>query len=491
MNNASSSIIQTLISTLFLLVLYRYLLEHLGSEQLGLWSVLLASISVTRLSDMGLGGTIVKFVARYRTFKDDFQAAEIIHTATISVAFSMGFFCFLIYLLLDKFLILFIPKTSFFLVSKILPWVLISFWLGSIANIFQSALDGCQRIDVRNIIMVLANTIFLITGIFGVFKIGIVGLAFAQLLQSSFLLIFNWLAIRKYIVRLRATPFLWNKNKFKEMFSYAVNFQINSIAILLFDPVSKLLMSRYGGLSSVGYYEMASQMVLKLRALLVSALQPLVPAVAELHEISTKKIRNLYFNFYKILFFVNLILYVSMFIFLPFISFLWLGYFEIKFLFFACFLIIAWGINSLTIPAYFFNLGTGDLRWNTISHVLMGVLNILFCIVLGPRFGDTGVVIATIFSLIICSILNLLALLKRYEIPFKTIIPTEHYKLLFVMFCFIAISMFFSPILKLTHASILLNIVNAIIFLAFILITIWFHPYRLEMKSLLRRWCNN
>jgi O-antigen/teichoic acid export membrane protein len=360
-SNTSSSIIQTLISALLLLLLYRYLLVNLGSELLGLWSVLLASISITRLSDMGLGGAIVKFVARYQSFKDDLQIAEIIHTATISVAISMAFFCLVIYLLLDKLLILFIPITRLILVSQILPWLLVSFWLGSLANIFQSALDGCQRIYIRNTITLIGNTFFLIIGILGVSKAGIIGLVFAQLFQSSLLLILNWLAIRKYILCLRTMPFTWNKNKFKEMFNYAVNFQINSIALLLFDPVSKLLMSRYGGLSCAGYYEMASQIILRLRSVLVAAIQPLVPVVAELHETSAKKIRYLYCSFYKILFFVNFILYASILIFLPLISLMWLGYFEIKFLIFSIFLSIAWGLNSLTLPAYFFNLGTGDL----------------------------------------------------------------------------------------------------------------------------------
>ena len=72
-SNAAVSVVQTVISGVVLFLLYRYLLDHLGTEQLGLWSVILASTSVARLSDLGLTGSVVKFVARYRALKNDEQ----------------------------------------------------------------------------------------------------------------------------------------------------------------------------------------------------------------------------------------------------------------------------------------------------------------------------------------------------------------------------------------------------------------------------------
>jgi O-antigen/teichoic acid export membrane protein len=483
-SNAITSVVQTLISVLILFVLYRYLIRHLGPEQLGLWSLVIASASVARLSDMGLTGSIVKFVARYRAIKDDLQVAEVIQTATIFITCVMAVFCFIGYYFLPKILVLFIPDTSIPLAVKVLPLALTSLWVGSLASIFQSALDGCQRMDLRNIVIVLSNIAFLIAAIFGVSNFGIIGLAFAQLFQSSFLLLLSWLVIRKEIVSLGASPFQWNKNKFKEMYSYALNFQINSIAILLFDPVSKLLMSRYGGLSSAGYYEMASQMVLRLRSLIVAAMQPLVATVAELQEKSPNKICKLYTNFYRLTFFATLIFYVAIFIFMPLFSFFWLGYFETKFLFFGIFLIIGWAINNLTTPAYFFNLGTGDLKWNSITHVLMGFLNVILCLILGPKFGDLGVVVAAMFSLIFCSILNLHVLLKKYEIPLKTLIPSEHLKLLITLICFLAISLYFNPIFNMALKKIFYNI---IIFLVIASVAIWFHPYRLGLKFIITK----
>src|SRR5512139_639670 len=260
-SNATVSVVQTVISGLVLFLLYRYLIVHLGAEQLGLWSVILASTSVARLSDLGLTGSVVKFVARYRALKDDEQAAEVVQTAGISIALVMAVLLLMIYPLLDDVLKLSIPSQSMQQALSILPWAVLSLWLGSVGSVFQSGLDGCQRMDIRNLLMMLGNLLFLGAALWLVPLYGLVGLAVAQAAQGLLLMIANWLVLRHHLKSLPWLPGHWSKAKFKEMFGYAVNFQINSIAILLFDPITKLLMSRYGGLSGAAYYEMASQLV--------------------------------------------------------------------------------------------------------------------------------------------------------------------------------------------------------------------------------------
>ena len=60
--NARVSIAQTIVVGLVLFILYRYLLATIGVEQLGLWSVVLASTSISRISELGLSGSVVKFL---------------------------------------------------------------------------------------------------------------------------------------------------------------------------------------------------------------------------------------------------------------------------------------------------------------------------------------------------------------------------------------------------------------------------------------------
>lgn len=51
LKNAMMAVLQTLVMGAILFFLYRYLLRTIGVEQLGLWSLVLASTSVTPVAD--------------------------------------------------------------------------------------------------------------------------------------------------------------------------------------------------------------------------------------------------------------------------------------------------------------------------------------------------------------------------------------------------------------------------------------------------------
>lgn len=477
-SNATVSVVQTIISGLVLFLLYRYLINHLGADQLGLWSVILASTSVARLSDMGLTGSVVKFVARYRALKDDDQASEVVQTAAISIALVMAVLVLMIYPLLDGVLKLAIPVASMPQALSILPWAVFSLWLGSVGGVFQSGLDGCQRMDIRNILMIAGNVLFLMAAIWLVPRYGLVGLAVGQTAQGLLLVLASWIALRRELTSLPWLPVQWSKAQFKEMLGYAVNFQINSLAILLFEPITKLMMSRYGGLSSAAYYEMASQLVVKLRTLLISANQALVPAVAELHETALEKVRDVYLKTYRMLFFVAIPFYAVIFISLPLVSILWIGQLEKQFLVFGAILVAGYGISNLIGPAYFVNFGTGALKWNSISHVLMAILNVALGLLLGSLYGGLGVAIGAMMAMTVASWFVIHALHRQYQIPFDLLLPSEHKLLLSVSIVSIALSAWVNSTLIFQQQTLLISAVSIGLYLLVIGVVAWFHPYK-------------
>ncbi|MCT2533594.1 lipopolysaccharide biosynthesis protein [SAR92 clade bacterium H231] len=489
--NATVSVIQALISGLVLFFLYRYVIAYLGLEKLGLWSVVLASTSVARLSDMGLTGSVLKFVARYRARNDDGQAAEVVQTAVISIALAMAVIIFAVYPFLDNVLTLAIPEESMPQALRLLPWAVLSLWLGSVASVFQSGLDGCQRMDIRNILMIIGNLLFFVAALWLIPRYGLDGLAIGQAGQGLFLILASWAMLRRQIISLPWVPVHWSKVKFKEMFSYAVNFQINTIAILLFEPVIKLLMSRYGGLSSAGFYEMSSQLVTRLRALIIAASQALTPAVADLHEIAPEKNRGLYLKSYSILFFCVIPFYGAILISLPLVSVLWIGQLESQFLLFGMWLIAGWAMNTLAGPAYFFNLGTGDLGWNSVAHVSMAILNVLLGSYLGQRFGALGVVIGSMIALIFASLFILFFFHKKQKISFWNLVPKDHL-ILFppAVFCIIfsawayKTNWFFDNVF-------LGGWIGISLYLLLISAAIWSHSYRTKLIKFVRKYVFN
>jgi O-antigen/teichoic acid export membrane protein len=169
---------------------------------------------------------------------------------------------------------------------------------------------------------------------------------------------------------------------------------------------------------------------------------------------------------------------------LPGISILWIGHREPDFLHFGVLLVVAWGINTITGPAYFFNLGTGDLKWNTAAHVLMAILNVVLGAALGKAFGGLGVAMGLAIALAAASVFLVVAFHKRHQVPFEELLPAEHLWLValvtsYPILFFIAGASGNNP-----ADQILADAIGLALYSVLVGGVIWFHPYR---KSLLKR----
>ncbi|MCL5017108.1 MAG: oligosaccharide flippase family protein, partial [Patescibacteria group bacterium] len=300
------SVLQILANSIVLFVLYRFIIRSIGVEQFGIWSLILAITSVSRLGDLGFSNSVVKFVAKYVARGEDRMVSGVIQTAAILIGLVIGILLVITYIFSRWFLVFIVPKSQLFLASAILPYAFFSFWIISIASVFYSSLDGYQRIDIRSRILISATILNLFVCFLLVPAYGLMGLAYAQVIQSVGILIISWSLIKRYIKLLPIIPYEWNKNLFFEMLGYGINFQVASISGMLCDPVTKVFLSRFGGLATVGYYEMASRLVIQFRSFIISANQVIVPAIADLQERSNESVQIIYKNSYRLLFYISI-----------------------------------------------------------------------------------------------------------------------------------------------------------------------------------------
>lgn len=423
--NAVLSIAQIVVSGIVLFILYRYLLDKLGAAQLGIWSLVFATVSVNRISELGLSGSALKFVAQYRAQNNVKKASGVIQTALISIAVVMSLILLIAYPITQWILEQIIPPNELIIALNLLPYALFSLWLTSIAGVIQSGLEGCQRFDLRAYVQIGIHILYLVLAIELVSHYGLYGVAYAQLFQVLLLLIINWLLLRHIIVELPIIPLHWSLNLFRETFNYGFHFQIISIAQIIYDPVTKIWLSRFGGLELTGYYEMATRLIQQLRAILVSANRVLIPLFTELSTQEPLKIKNLYENSYQLLFYFTIPFYGGILALIAPFSEIWLGYYETHFVIFTVVLAVGWLINTLTAPAYMAYLGLGNLRWNTISHLVIALLNGWLGFGLGTLYGGLGVVMGWVISLIVGSSISVYMIHREYKIPLVTLLPKK------------------------------------------------------------------
>jgi O-antigen/teichoic acid export membrane protein len=481
--NAVMSLIQVIIVAGVLFFLYRFLLRVIGVEQLGIWSLVLATTSVIQVANVGLSGSVVKFVAKYTARGEDKKISGVIQTASISLGVFVGLVLFMGYPLIKWVFSLVIPQNYLGLVFRILPFSIFSLWLTAIASVYQSGLDGFQKIYARNILIISSAVFYACLSFILAPRFGLIGLAYAQIVTNFLILIASFILIKRFLSILPIIPYQWDKGLFKEIIFYGINFQIISVSQMFYEPVTKMLLSNFGGLSMVGYYEIASKMVQQFRALIVSANQALVPFIADLQERHPKTIHSVYLSSYNLLFYLALPLFALVIISAPFMSEILIGHYEKVFVIFTILLSVGWFLNTLNAPAYYATLGTGALKWNVISHISIGILNVGLGFIFGLLFNGFGVVSAWIIALSLGSSVINLAYYLINKIPLIELLPGASRATMLA--CLIGILFNILIRYKLSHIfnTFSLNIIVIFIFSIIIFFPFWFHPMRKRLMG--------
>lgn len=473
--NVVATVTQVLISGVVFFILYRYLYDRIGVEQIGVWSLVLAATSVSRIGDLGLSAGVVRFVAQALGRGDTQRAADVVQTVALTLGVLMAVLLAAGYPLVVLVLGYFLPAHGVAIALSILPYALVSLWAMVIVSVFGGGLDGCLRMDLRSLLMGFSHLAYLGLTMLLVPTYGLEGVAMAQLIQSVGLMLLLWWMLRRQMKELPLIPLHWKFAVFKEMIGYGVNFQIITIMNMLFDPLVKALMSKFGGLEALGYYEMANKLILQGRALIVEASRVMVPAIATLQEHDASKAKQLFVSSYQLTFYVAVLFYGALGVLLPTISILWLGHYQASFVQFALLLNLAWFANTLINPAYFANLGAGALRSNMIAHTIIGLFTAVIGGGLGARYGGHGVVVGTVISLIMGSMFVLVTYINGVGLKWdKFIIPKGMYALLILSVSVVFISNFMSGSQSLTVSIISM----ALLCLCSLLIVGWFNPAR-------------
>lgn len=474
-------------SGISLFFLYRYLLTTLGAEQVGVWAVVAAIASVSKLSELGFAGGAVKYTATFLSRNDSNAASAVIQTTAISIAAILGCALTIGHPVAELAIRTITPQAQIQNAVSIVPIALFSVWLASISGAFMAGLDGCQRADLRSTISLTCTLAFLALTLLLVPKLGLAGLAFAQVGQAGLMLVASLVLLRRELPIFPLFPRTWKFSIFRTMFRYSFNFQIISIVSLLFDPTTKALLTIFGGLSSTAYYEMAMRMVLQFRALLVSANQALVPRIATLHETSPTEVRHAYQRTYGVVFYFAMPVFVMIAVASPAASVVWIGHHENQFVAFTLVLAASYWINTLVGPSYFVNLGTGHMRANVLSHLLIGILNGVVGYLLGSSLGGVGVVLGYAIALSVGSALVALEFHLSESIPFRELLPANSAPLLLAS----GIGVLSATVIFGLHGStadhLAVSTTAMVVCLVPIAFACWRHPMKKEISDALAR----
>jgi O-antigen/teichoic acid export membrane protein len=439
--NASSAVIQVVFTALLYFFLYKYLLEKLGAEQLGVWSLILSFSSIANLANFGMTSGLVKFVAEYLAENKEQKNGELVLTSFISSSVLFFVMGIIVFFMAKYFLHWVIDEKFLTIAFQILPFSLASLCLNAVSGNFTSVLEGFQKNYLRNFLYIFSSIVMLVFTLILTPIYQLKGVAMAQVAQA--LVVFLGALVLMFYTSAynRFSYWKWSTTSFKELFNYGYKFQIVSICQLSYEPMTKILLSKFGGLALLGHYEMATRLVNQVRALLVNANQVIIPVVAETAKIKTKEnLQGLYRKMNKILVLFALPVFSLLLVSTPLISLVWIGSFNIDFVFSMVVLTFFTLINVLSCPAYFSCLAEGNLTILVYAHFGMALLNLAVGCLFGIFLSGYGVILAWGGALLMGSIILIYNYGKKISVNYCDIFSKDEKSLFLIFFLIIGIN---------------------------------------------------
>jgi O-antigen/teichoic acid export membrane protein len=407
--NASATGLRIIVSAVMMLVIYRYLLDQLGEQVLGVWALVFALTAAGGVGSLGLNGTLVRYVASAEGPEHREYRVELLHTAVVAGGLALLLVSCVIFAAGPTILALVVPADLVRAGTDVLPTALAAFWISAVAALYQSYCEGLQRYLLTNAILLGGTLVFAVICFIFVPHYGLAAVPVAALSQACASIVVLLAACRLLPDQIPLIPWRWNGHLFRQLLPYGARLQGMSIAAMLTDPVTKFLIGWFGGVGQAAYFDMASRLVGMTRQLLVGANTTLLPAIAGWHTSDAGRLEEAHHRDFQVVFLSASILHLGPASLAGFIAVGWLGSPVPGFIVALILLSGGWFINTISAPSYLFFLGRGELRWPLVSHSVIAILNPLLGVLCGLVAGSSGVVAGFALALSVGSMLTLVA----------------------------------------------------------------------------------
>jgi O-antigen/teichoic acid export membrane protein len=404
-----------------------FLLRHVGTAGFGIWAVLLSFNGLTALADLGIVGTLTKHVSEHYTHRDYVSLSRVI-SAGILMFSVIAVLCVLVINAASGFIISVFFRQSPIPLSQLQQVIrLLSFAiaLNLLALPFASVISGLQRLDLTNVLWALNAIITAIAAaIFVELGKGIPGLVVAIVLTSAILFLLNVILAWHLLPQLRIRPGLLRVADLRTLSVFSLQVYVVQVMAAVYFHTEKLLLAHFAGPTPVGWYEIGSDLALKLRNAPALLMTPLMPAAAEL-EARRDDVRTseLYYRSHKYLAFIGMAMFTIVWLLAHRFVDLWLGP---GFSATARALVVLTGVQIANLaggPALLILVGRGTLG-PAVRFALVGMFGtVIVSSILISRWGFAGALYGTAISVLSATAYLIVMFHREMSFCFRRLVP--------------------------------------------------------------------
>jgi len=254
----------------------------------------------------------------------------------------------------------------------------------------------------------ICSSVLNAAGIFIVLELGygIKGLVIVSGITSLIVVLSNFYFFRRVLYGISIIPSMIKRSRIKEILQFSINIELSYIFRMLLDPLNKILISYFGSLSMVTFYEIGWRIISLIIGLFRSLMGSLLPALTT-KATDDDKLDGLRFLFNYSSKYISLLAvpgFSLAFIFSkPFIE-TWMGIEYGMSIITLQLLIFPYLINVLMTPAMLSMQAIGHPKYVTILMFIRGLLNLILGFILIRVYGFYGLIVGHAIAVIISSI---------------------------------------------------------------------------------------
>ena len=403
------------------LVMLPFNLHHLGQEAYGLW-MLTASVTIHfSILDMGFGGALVNFIARYRAHRDTRALNEIAST-TFFVFASFGVLAYLIVVGLA------LNLDHVFRISAVEAqtgqWILLIIGLNVAVNfpfsIYGGIIGGFQRYDINNIVAIVssigvavANVLVLLAGR------GVIALVAA----TTVVRIITYMVYRRnaYTIypALRLRPSLFRRSRLREVTGFSVYSSIIDWANKLNYELDEVVIGVFLGPAPVAVWAVADRIISGTQRLTNQSNAVLFPVVVDSDATNRiERLQKLLLEGTRLSLATVLPIAVTLIVLAQPLVLVWVGPRMIGSAIIIQILALAVALRVGNATSTTLLKGAGKIRYLAFVNIVTGAVNLVISALLVRPFGLVGVAVGTVVPVAIASIFVLWpAACRRVQLP--------------------------------------------------------------------------
>lgn len=287
------SIAQIAIQSIVLFLTYRLAVHSIGLVLLGVWSVASAAVTFGRIGDLGFGGAMPRLLAARLSPVATGGASAVsspvlVETAVLSSTLGSLLLVLLIYWPLVLFTASLRPETGRQLILELVAGASLALLFTAMSSTFAACLDGLGRFRLRSLIAISGTVVNIILLALTIRPLGVLALPLALLVQGLWTAGLSWHVLRRELDGLALLPCRWSAVAFRELLAIGKFTQTNSLLIMLFEPMSRVMAGRIGGPEFAALFDLAARLAGNLRLLFSSASQATVPFYAYVRDQSDR-----------------------------------------------------------------------------------------------------------------------------------------------------------------------------------------------------------